>query len=62
MNSLSINQIFLERYKIVKHISTGGFGHVFKALNLFTKNFVAIKVDHSVKQSVIREAIILTSI
>ena len=40
-----INQIFFEKYKIIKKIGQGSFGRIYSCQDILTKEYFAIKVE-----------------
>ena len=42
-----INQVFFNKYKTIKKLGSGSFGHVYEGLNLETNEKVAFKIVKS---------------
>jgi serine/threonine protein kinase len=52
---LSNNEIIIgKKYKIIKEIGEGSFGKIFKSLNIFTNEFVAIKIEKKREKSLLK--------
>lgn len=54
-NNIINNDIIIgKKYKIIEELGEGSFGKIFKALNLFTNEYVAIKIEKKINKSVLK--------
>ena len=49
------NQLFHERYTLLKHLGTGGFAQVWKAHDTVTDTVIALKIFTSLDDKSLRE-------
>lgn len=61
---ISENNIIIgKKYKILKELGEGSFGKIFKAVNLFSDEYVAIKIEKKISKSILNlEANIYTKL
>ena len=50
MNAIRPNSILLNKYRILEKIGEGGFSHVFKGISLKTGEYIAIKMEKTMKR------------
>lgn len=54
-SDLSNNNIIIgKKYKIIEELGEGSFGKIFKALNIFSNEYVAIKIEKKINKSVLK--------
>lgn len=52
---ISNNNIIIgKKYKIIEELGEGSFGKIFKALNIFSNEYVAIKIEKKINKSILR--------
>jgi serine/threonine protein kinase len=54
LSNNNTNIIIGKKYKIIEELGEGSFGKIFKALNIFSNEYVAIKIEKKIHKSVLK--------